>query len=223
LKGELMPRARLIKSAALLILFALCSCASPQFTKIKVTIPNDFKMSATDIRDKIPLTAGLYLKPDLKNFIYRGDASSVPVMSRVSFFMGSPLCIGSERMLRNIFKGVVVIDPLDTNLSSQNIDVIVTPEVIGISRQQVPEQGNKLNIMLTMKWNVASLDGKNIYYNSITGEIFPKPIYAFMASTITEKEREIMIMLINEHFLKAQNDLYSNTWWKKQWWKESNR
>lgn len=210
-----MRRSILITFTLLLFVpFILCSCASPQFTKIEVKIPNDFKMNDTEIMEKIPLVAGLFLKSDIKNFIYKGSAEPIPLMQRVSFFMGAPLCAGSERILKNIFKDVVVIDQLESNLSGQNIDVIVTPELIEIKRFR-----HNTKMRLTMKWNIVSIDGKNIYFNTITGEVQPQPIYKFTASGMEEKQRENMIALINDHFLKAQTDLYSNGWWKKQWWK----
>ncbi len=216
----------------LFVPFILCSCASPQFTKIEVKIPNDFKMNDTEIMEKIPLVAGLFLKSYIKNFIYKGSAEPIPLMQRVSFFMGAPLCAGSERILKNIFKDVVVIYQSEINLFGQNIDVIVTPELSesNLSRQNIdvivtPELIEikrfryNTKMRLIMKWNIASIDGKNIYFNTITGEVEPQPIYKFTASGIEEKQRENMIALINDHFLKAQTDLYSNGWWKKQWWK----
>lgn len=218
-----MPRSKLIMFKVSIVSLCLCSCVTA-FSKIAVKVPNDFQMTTTEVRDKIPLTAGLYLKPDIRNYLLKGSFG----LAGVSVFVGDALCVGSERMLKNIFRNVVIIDPVEGNLPTKNIDVIVTPELLGISSMPKKTENNNESwwhkpvvSQLTIKWNVVSLDGKNIYFNTIIGEIAPKTVLSQWVSVIEEVARENMIALLNDHFLKAQNDLYSNAWWKNQWWKDS--
>jgi hypothetical protein len=202
--------------------FILYSCASPQFSRINVSMPRDFEFSNAEIKDKIPLRAGLYLKPDMKNYVKKGPLGSA--VTHTSFLMGDALCGGSERMLRNIFKDVLVIDHLESDLSARNIDVIVTPDLVGITAQNKMVEGSRLInrvIELVIKWNIVSLDGKSIYVNTITGESPAKASFSFLSSGIEEDERNNMLRVVKDQFRKAQDDLYNNGWWKKQWWKSN--
>jgi len=207
----------------LVLLFFLYSCASPQFSKIDISMPKDFEMINTEIKDKIPLRAGLYLKPDIRNYSKKGPIASF--VTHTTFSMGDALSSGSERVLRNIFKDVVIIDQLESDLSTKNIDVIVTPELVGIYGQAKMIDGSKVPKavnQLVMKWNIVSPDGKIIYVNTITGEGLQKLSFSFTSAGIAEDEKNNMLMLIKDQFQKAQEDIYSSGWWKKQWWKNSN-
>jgi hypothetical protein len=195
-------------SSLFVLSFFLYSCASPQFSRINVSMPKDFELSNAEIKDKIPLRAGLYLKPDMKNYVKKGPIGSA--VTHTSFLMGDALCGGSEKMLRNIFKDVLIIDHMESDLSVRNIDVIVTPDLVGMTGK------------LVIKWNIVSLDGKIIYVNTITGEATPKMSWSFTSAGIEEDERNNMLLIVKDQFRKAQDDLYNSGWWKKQWWRNSN-
>lgn len=214
-----------IEITTLLIVLSIFmySCASPQFSRINVSMPKDFQMSNAEVANKIPLRAGLYLSPTIKNYLRRGPLASFVI--HVSFSMGDALSNGSERMLRNIFQDVVIIDQFKNDLSAENIDVVVTPEVVGIfSKGKMPSDSVVPQVILqfVVKWNIVSLDGKNIYMNSITGECLQKKSYSFTSGGIEEDEKNNMLLLIKDQFQKAQDDIYTSGWWKKQWWKKSN-
>lgn len=197
---------------SILLSISCFACAAPL-----ITLPKDFEMSAQAVKDKIPLTAGLYLTPYMRNYNPRFG---------YPYSMADALSSGCERMLRNIFNNVVIIDQMDTNLSSKNIDVIVTPEVIALNRQVKALEGyntRQIVYQMIIRWDIVSPGGgKSIYTTTITSEVREEPLYYFLLSTHVEKAKERMILLLNNQFRKAQDDIYLGGWWKKQWWKNAN-
>jgi hypothetical protein len=195
------------------LLLSLCcfACAAPL-----ITLPKDFEMSAQAIKDKIPLNAGLYLKPSFRNYTSKYG---------YTYMMGDALSSGCERMIRNIFQDVILIDEMDTNLSLRNIDVIVVPEVISISYYQLKAvEGYRTRQgfdRMTIRWDIVSPGGKNIYTTTIANELIYESIKSLIITEETGKER--MLLLLNNQFRKAQDDIYLGGWWKKQWWRDPNQ
>lgn len=133
--------------------------------------------------------------------------------------IGEAFSANSEKMLKNIFQQVVIIDQMDTDLSEKNIDVIVAPEILDIitSQFKVPagEKSRKLVSQMTIRWDIGSPDGKIIYTTMIMGEAILKFLKRWTVSANEELEKENMLRLLKDQFSKAQEDIYSNKWWKK--------
>lgn len=203
----------------ILVSFPCFGCATG-FTEYHIRLPSDFEMSATAVKDKIPLRAGLYLKPNIKNYVYE-----LPHTTKYSITMGDALSSGCERILRNIFQDVILVDEMNVESLRRNTDIIVTPQLIGgLSGQyKVPEGYDKKKTVsqMTMQWDIVSHVGKLIYTTSIKGEAIVKPIMSFFASSIREKEKENRLRLLNDLFQKSQDDIYSSGWWKKRWWQDT--
>lgn len=178
------------------------------------TIPRDFGMQNAEIRDKIPLRAGLYLTPSFKNFSYR-YAWAHPVYVLIS--MGVALEGGSIRALKNIFKEVVLIDGIDLDPLKEKIDVVVTPEIVMVEVKHGASTYER-DVRTSIKWSIVSVEGKEIYMNTVTGEGSFK--IAMTRSRTRDEAVAGYTRALQDHFLKAQDDIYSSKWWTRQWWKE---
>lgn len=189
-----------------LMIFALglCSCA-PKLTT--VTTPKDFPMTATARASKIPLRAALYIKPIYQNLTPPGEKT---------IQMGEAFLGGSERMLRNIFQEVTVID----NTDKKGYDVMVIPENIMWGRGTVRTPLVRSWYQMDITWNVLSPEGKVIYISTVRSELI-RALPAGTKSQIINKLATAFVLSLDDQLLRAQDDLYSNKWWAKQWWKES--
>jgi len=183
-------------------------CVAPLGVRTHVTIPKDVGTRNLEVQEKIPLRAGLYCTPALKNASFTG--------ARAWASMGEALCFGSERVARNIFGHFVLVEDTAADLSKKNVDVVVTPELIEV-RPRTDKEAFVMNVV--MNWNIASTDGKQIYSTRITGEGTPKVVVAWTQSQLEENFVNSLIPAIQDQFTKAQEDLYSSGWWKNRWWK----
>ncbi|MBI5756566.1 MAG: hypothetical protein HZA12_06535 [Nitrospirae bacterium] len=187
------------------------------------TIPKDFGMQNTEVRDKIPLRAGIYLSPGFKKFSYKDvylrGALGQEFYALIS--MGDALEGGSILALKNIFKEVVLIDGMDPEPLKEKIDVVVTPEVVKVEVKLLYVGINERAVRASIKWSIVSVEGKEIYVNTVTGEgSYKLPLWLGGKDAPVEAAVPGYIRALQDHFLKAQDDIYSNKWWAKQWWKE---
>lgn len=203
-----------------MLILVICSCGTTK--EIKINIPNDFQMTNVEVAEKIPLRAGLYISPSIKNFEKKGGIF-MPYVMVFSFPIGDAMSIGCEKTLRNIFRNVVLIDRLDSDLSKKDIDVLIIPELSGLIQERESARvigPVKPVVHMVMKWKIVSTDGKNIYFNTIKGGgtlMFP---ICYTLDGQTEVERNSMLFVMKDLFQKSQDDIYSNAWWKNPWWKK---
>jgi hypothetical protein len=214
----------LFKVIFLLSSLYVFSCAT-KFSTLRITIPEDYEMDVVEMKVKIPLNAGLYLNPSLKDYTYEGSLNRATAMT--IFLMGDAFSKSCEKILKNIFQSVIIFDSIDNKLASQNIDVIIVPELLEIYVPPLRKYGLTTkpvdNNKMMVRWNIQSLDGKTIYTNTIMSEGVPKLRVSIIASSLKEVEKDNMLQLFRDQFRKAQDDIYSNAWWKNPWWKNSNK
>lgn len=221
----LSRRSSSLKLVSIMIIPCLCSCATI-FTKYTVTLPKDIDLTMGEVKDEIPLTAGLRLSPQFRELVL--IERSILVVQPTTHHCGEAFSNNCQKMLANIFQHVVLVDPPATTPPSVDIDVIVVPMWLRTGFQEKVPEGEKdaaLMHQMTIKWDVTSPDGKAVYTTTILAEI-PVPI-GFAGSSLTkagvEKIREKeMLDLFRVQFHKAQDDIYKNTWWKNPWWKSPN-
>ncbi|HUN55212.1 MAG TPA: hypothetical protein VMU29_08665 [Smithella sp.] len=229
----------------LLIIFSMTGCA-PHMVAVKKTaansqdiiipangvpdiiIPKDFDIPSSGVKDKIPLKAGLYIPPKFKNLIYRqpvlkGQITDI-TLNESKISIGEAFSSGSERMLNNIFSEVRPVNDLQILEQLTGLDVIITPELIkchNIAKVNAPSLSwpKAFLFQLEVKWNIVSPDGKVIYLNTISNETTYMINFTDSAEEHKIKIRESLTSALKDQFQKAQTDLYTNGWWKKQWWK----
>jgi len=156
-------------------------------------------MVATRKEDKIPLRAGLILKPEYQKLI-------APKLSfeNQTVHMGGAFFAGCERMLGNIFQDVIVID----QEGKYGVDVIVTPEITKWEKGMRLSSENTFPIWMDIRWKILSPAGKLIYLNTVKSEIWPK-ISRGLAGGETRRG-ELMaayLMSLNDQLLRAQEDI----------------
>jgi hypothetical protein len=200
-------------SICVMIFVSLSSCASPHFTASK-----DFDIATEQIHQKIPLRVGLFLPPALKNY----KQALYPFLG--DFFVGDAFCSGSERIMKSIFQEVILLDK-PIMAPAHNVDVFITPQV---QRLDIFHGFKEKEVVFhaDFKWNITSPDGKILYTNVIKGEYIEphgKVFYAGLESPSTRSEKfmKLYMLAITDQFQKAQQDIYSNAWWKNQWWIEN--
>jgi hypothetical protein len=193
----------------LVIIFYLSSCTPP-----KLTFPKDMDLTLTEPGDKIPLKAALFFNQEFKNakYIIHQRQFLYNVMP-----VGDALCYSSEKIMKNIFQQVVILDTTDRPDSPvDKYDVIIAPEVVTLDYAVEGELFSSFADMLTViKWNISSPEGKEIYSTTI------KTSEEKIAKVRKIKTMEEAIKpSLKENFQKAQEDIYTNRWWQNQWWKE---
>jgi hypothetical protein len=193
------------------IILSLTSCA----TNEPVLIPNNIDITSTEFNNKIPLRAGLYLSQQYRNAFYPIRQIQVFIGTALA---GDALSYNSEKIMRNIFQEVIILDSMGNipGLADRKYDVIVSPEIVTLRS----DLGGSTRwtcwclAQTSIKWNIVSPEGKEIYISTIKSDEIkiPKGYYVDCIQTS-----------LKDLFQKSQEDIYKNNWWKKQWWKESNR
>ena len=188
----------------LMLLICLVSCAS--------TVPKDFVMLNTEKSEKIPMHAGLYIDPNIQKCRITQITSVTKGRNyKVNFSVGDALVSAIERTVKNIFQEVSRVDPT-AKLEGHEYDIIVTPQLVHVKYITIEGFISATWIVETViNWNIVSLDGKAIYSNTIKG------VEEARGTGIGKITRSLQ-----DQFQKAQEDIYSSGWWKKQWWKSGN-
>lgn len=189
----------------------LVSCASDP---IRMNILKG-QLDVAPIDKKIPLKAGLYFSPAFRT-------TQTPLFIGATKFgdiyVGEALSDAVEKMMRNLFQEVIVLVDMGNaqNSTIPDYDVFVAPEVKKFEFRHVPRvftaKWATQNIMI---WRIASREGRQIYQNEIVSD-------EVRISSFDPKNSESIIQAFRDQLLKAQEDIYSNGWWKKQWWKDQN-
>jgi hypothetical protein len=180
--------------------------------KVKKIIPKEIGLTSTELSNKIPLRGGLYLSKDFRNAKY-------PIRDRATFFgvvsAGDTLCYNSEKIMKNIFQEITVLESMriTSESKSQEYDVIITPEVVKLDYQLITTIPVRCLVETVIKWNIASPEGKEIFISTIRSD---------EVKISGPKEERCIKPSLENNFRKAQEDIYSSGWWIKQWWKNSN-
>jgi len=197
-------------SVLLTILFCVVSCGNP----IRMNIPEG-RLNIAPSTKKIPLKAGLFLSQSYRN---TQTPIAIGAAKAGEINIGQALSSGTEKMMRDLFHEVIVLNEMgiSNNLKDQNCDVIVTPQVELFELRHVAvfvsAHWKTQNIV---NWRVLSPDGQEIYQNRIQSVELKIP-------WLDRERPEAFIEIFKDQLQKAQEDLYSNGWWKKQWWKDGN-
>jgi hypothetical protein len=207
----LAKRLKIIILVCILMLCMLClgSCASDP---IHMNILKG-QLNVAPLDKKIPLKAGLYLSPAFRT---TQTPLSLGATKLGDIYVGEALSDAVEKMMRNLFQEVIILDEMGNGQNSTvlNYDVFVTSEVKKFEFRHVPRLYTaKWATQNTMIWRIASREGKEIYQNEIESN-------EMRISWLDPKNPEVIIKALNDQLQKAQEDIYSNGWWKKQWWKE---
>ena len=195
----------------LLGLLALCSLSCSSITNIVVA--QDVGTRGSEIKIKIPLRAGLYLSPFVqraKRFYWFG------IRNQGTIFLGEALSANANGIMRNVFQDVIVIDTMESNLD--RCDVIVTPILSEIYMRGILSwtgPPNDFIFHVAIKWVIATPDGREIYANLIKSE-------EVKLSASDEAKKQGFVQTLRSQFELAQEDIYTNGWWRTQWWKTSN-
>lgn len=190
-------------------LLYLSACAAE-----RVTLSKDINITSIELGNRIPLKAGLYFSQGFGDAKYHIQTRQ-PAGEVVS--VGDALRNSSETIMRNIFQKIVILDPLDVSgsQSTKKYDVIVAPEILRMDYEIESVPFKTWFIVHTIiKWNIASPEGKEIYSSTIKSD-----------EVKIDKPKHLEVCIkesLENNFQKAQEDIYVNNWWKKQWWKENN-
>jgi len=199
------------KLKALVLCLLQLSCILFLTSCLPRTIQKDIGLTPAGVSNKIPLKAGLYLTTEFKNARYplRGGHRVLGLPSA-----GDALSSNSENIISDIFQEAVTLGPTEITSASlsQKCDVIITPEVIRLHLEEQATIPGRCVAQTFIKWNIVSLDGKEIYVTTIkSDEII---IYRH------RKVERCIVPALKDNFEKAREDIYSSGWWKKQWWKK---
>jgi hypothetical protein len=193
---------------SIMMMLCLVSCVS-----VRLSVPIK-PLDVAPLVDKIPLKAALYLSPSYK-------AAQAPIGTRNggiigSAFVGDALCDASEKMAKNIFQDVVMLDQMG-NTSDSHYDVIIAPQLVKFEYEFAADMiSGHYKIQNTVKWVITTPDGKEIYQNTVSSDKITLPRRCSREMWFSETTKTI-----KDQIQKAQNDIYSNGWWKNPWWKKN--
>ena len=174
----------------------LVGCQSQKVYKIqtKLLIPSKEE-------GKIPLRAGLYLDPKLRNY------------SSGIIHMGEALSNGAQNIIFSAFKDVVIIYTMDPELIPKGLDALVIAEIDGGYFKETSEGTVNLEwtIIVKIKWTIQDTNGKTLYLNTFMGEskFRQVPRWSFF-----RKRCEAYTKAIEEQFTKAYIGITSANWWE---------
>lgn len=186
----------------------------------QIIIPNEISITSVEPSIKIPLNAGLYLSQG-----FRGAKYPVILYGKYftqTVFVGDTFYNSSKKIMENIFQSTAILDPIESipDLSSKKYDVIIAPEVVNLVYSTEKGELSGLDtycfVQTTIKWMIASPEGKDVYATTIKSDGVKIKLKKF------KDNEECIKRSIKSNFERAQEDIYSSGWWKKQWWKNSN-
>jgi len=187
-------------------------------SRINIVVPKDFEIQLPERHRIIPLRVGLYLSTKFKNYTLLDFSGDVNINPRPGdIFIGEALSSGCERMLKNLFTEIIIIDPLEANFSNKNIDIIIIPEVVKIItvvKKNWTTAPSSFWVQTIIKWNTFSCNGDYIYVNTIKAEGIQTFEYPYYYEARQEDLTKGYILAIQDQLRKAQEDLYSNKWWE---------
>lgn len=158
-------------------------------------IPKDNVVAFSPSSVRIPLTAALYVKSNLRNYTFRRPMLVVAFDDTLSRYV--------EATTRQMFREVVILDEMGRGTSSQHNDVIVTP----VLEKMDFDPGHRVASM-TIRWTILNSAGKIIYQNSFTGDGECKDEFTFPRAS-----EQCFSRAIRDQFKKAQEGILSSRWW----------
>lgn len=194
-----------------IILLSLVSCGGP----VRMNIPVG-QLDVAPPEQKIPLKAGLYLSQ-----AFRSTQTPLAIGGNKfgDIYIGEALSSAAEKMMRNLFREVTVLDKHGNSQDStaMTYDVIVTPQVelFEFRHVKVGFLTARWTTQNVITWRIVSPEGKELYQNTIRSD-------EIKISWFDPKHPEPIIETFKGQFQEAQKDIYANGWWRKQWWKDNN-
>lgn len=168
-----------------------------------VSILTDFDLERPTSRTiQIPLRAGLYIEPKYCEFetVLRNDT----IIS-----VGDGFSKGAEKVLRQAFHEVVVIDSQGPETNDQDIEIKVTFRVVHMSLLPTSSR-------IAFEWTMLGRDGRTLYLNTFLGEAGTK--------NMPESDSEGYEMWLSERFSLAAKGSFqrflthilSSRWWRSR-------
>lgn len=145
---------------------------------------------------QVPLRVGLYMNPRFRNYLnYESHIIS----------LGEGLTSGAEMALRKVFKEVVVVNETDSDMSSQDIRAIISPEIVD---SQIGGLFPPSRSRIVCKWTITGADGKIYYLNTITGVGVDS---SFVGATRISRS---MMFAAGDMFEKFLTHMLATKWWE---------
>jgi hypothetical protein len=196
---------------ASVLLFVMCCLGSCTINRPVFVIPPDSAIISNGQTNKIPFRACLFISTAVKNLaipLY----SPIPNDADGDLFLGKAIESNSNALLNNIFENVRQIDILAMHSDdvAQECDVCVSPQISKL-------ENDWTYVQLDISWNITSPDGRQVYASIIKGSRIEHGT-RMLKATRHEGKRESLALALKENFQKAQQDLYSNEWWRNPWW-----
>lgn len=170
-------------------------------------------------RETIPLSVGLRIDEGVRSFCMKGPLRDVMCVR------GNTLAALIEQASANTFQDVTLLSGKETPdaLSARNIDATVSVKLIAVggsdmdaSMRPVPF-GHSMEAHVILRWDIASLDGKPVYFCQIRGQGQNTVHWGFGA---VEDRRQTYVAALRDHFQKTHKDIISSGWWKDRSWRE---
>ena len=194
---------------SILIPFALAlglmSAGCAQFLKVPVNYnaPKQFEVPAA--ATKVDLKVGLYIPPAVR--AYKIEEEERGVVSKYKF--GEALSDGIERMFRNTFEDVVILDSPQYDAAVTGIEAVVVPEVASADfRSAAPSDKGGVSFLIRVKYEAKDAAGRSLWVDTFEGQ-------GNMKAKITGSVNgEVMKRGLEDHFRKASSGLLESEWWK---------
>jgi hypothetical protein len=158
----------------------------------------------------IPLTAGLFLSEDIKNYEWKQEAGAY----HCRLEMGKALSKGAGVTVSKAFNHMVVLDNPDPKQARENIDVFIYPEIIyvDIDWRDVASGISVLKSQIKIKWTIKNQDAQIIFMNTFTGE----ENWPGRVGIPCKKGYEAFNKAMEQHFNNTLTGILSSPWWKSQ-------
>jgi hypothetical protein len=166
-------------------------------------------------REVVPLSVGLHIDEGIKN-LYRDSPQR-----NLMYIRGKTLSALITRASAKTFKKQTLVSGKETpqELSAKKIEAVVSVKLMaiaGVGSAEPVRWGRTVDAYVTLRWDIASLDGKPVYFCEVMGQGKETVPWGYGA----QERRDVYIAALRDHFAKAHKEIVSSGWWKDRSWRE---
>jgi hypothetical protein len=186
-----------------IIIITLCmACSSYRYS-----VDENFNVPLVAFK-KIPLTACLCLPDSLCQYEFKVTQNDEDPSLPYTFLYGSSICYGIEKMFKEIFEDVIVVNQHDSTLMDFNISAYIEPEIVSCSYLVTKKYESFIRIRYILK----NKNQQIIWMDTFQGEGSVEPSTMKLLSipnpfkpmkTVEDIMRKCMKLTLEDHFNKA--------------------
>ena len=192
------------KALVLAALLLLSACSAYNLSSFTYTAPT--KLSIETPPAKAPVKMGLYLSPELQDFMLQEKSGRY----QYTYVVGKALSQGIQTVFQGTFEEIKVVgSPIPSELPP-GIDVLVVPGIDGANMKMQATTGKEeLRFLIRVTYNAFNRQGERLWMDSFEGVGARK-----RNNPMKEYYTECMKLGLEDHFSQLGENLARIAWWE---------